>query len=165
MPHPANEIWQAKRQRAAGAGRATRGTDISGIRVLLPYMLQPLHSSNAQPPVARNPTGATHQWQLTSRLAAKGKANQSILLDCHCLSTMSSSIRHIATALVQAMADEEEVHCELGTKAYWDAAYRRELATFRDIGDEGEVWFGYPVVRTIVKWWVLCMSPAAPNGN
>lgn len=48
----------------------------------------------------------------------------------------------------------------LGTKHHWDDVYEKELANFREHGDEGEVWFGYPVVRKMVSWCV-----AGPPGT
>lgn len=45
------------------------------------------------------------------------------------------------------------VTSELGTKAHWDAVYTQEIRNFEETGDEGEVWFGYPVVRKMVEWY------------
>ncbi|XP_028651096.2 EEF1A lysine methyltransferase 2 [Erpetoichthys calabaricus] len=41
---------------------------------------------------------------------------------------------------------------KLGTKEYWDDTYARELETFRDIGDVGEIWFGKESIDRIVTW-------------
>ncbi len=41
---------------------------------------------------------------------------------------------------------------KLGTKKHWDEVYQRELEVFRDIGDEGEVWFGYSTQEKVVEW-------------
>ncbi|XP_026864637.2 EEF1A lysine methyltransferase 2 isoform X2 [Electrophorus electricus] len=40
----------------------------------------------------------------------------------------------------------------LGTKEYWDNAYRRELETYKDIGDVGEIWFGEGSMRRVIQW-------------
>nr|XP_013223557.2 EEF1A lysine methyltransferase 2 [Columba livia] len=34
----------------------------------------------------------------------------------------------------------------------WDAAYERELQTFQDIGDVGEIWFGEESMVRIIRW-------------
>ncbi|KAM3863113.1 EEF1A lysine methyltransferase 2 [Diretmus argenteus] len=41
---------------------------------------------------------------------------------------------------------------DLGTKEYWDNAYQRELKTFRDIGDVGEIWFGEESIDRVLRW-------------
>ncbi|KAK4820548.1 hypothetical protein QYF61_000698 [Mycteria americana] len=40
----------------------------------------------------------------------------------------------------------------LGTREHWDAAYERELQTFQDIGDAGEIWFGEESMVRIIRW-------------
>ncbi|KAG8435722.1 hypothetical protein GDO86_013604 [Hymenochirus boettgeri] len=40
----------------------------------------------------------------------------------------------------------------LGTKAHWDAVYSRELQSFQEYGDEGDVWFGEGSITRIVQW-------------
>ncbi|XP_056148108.1 EEF1A lysine methyltransferase 2 [Lampris incognitus] len=40
----------------------------------------------------------------------------------------------------------------LGTKEYWDDAYQRELETFKDIGDVGEIWFGEESMDRVIHW-------------
>jgi len=40
----------------------------------------------------------------------------------------------------------------LGTKEHWDSVYEREVKTFKDIGDEGEVWFGEESAESMVDW-------------
>ncbi|KAJ8248071.1 hypothetical protein GJAV_G00237930 [Gymnothorax javanicus] len=39
---------------------------------------------------------------------------------------------------------------ELGTKEYWDDAYQRELRTFKEIGDVGEIWFGEKSMNRVI---------------
>jgi len=41
---------------------------------------------------------------------------------------------------------------ELGTKEYWDKAYKEEKDAFDDVGDEGTVWFGKNAVKRVQKW-------------
>ncbi|XP_058882206.1 EEF1A lysine methyltransferase 2 isoform X2 [Acipenser ruthenus] len=35
---------------------------------------------------------------------------------------------------------------------YWDEAYTRELQTFKEIGDVGEIWFGEESMARVVQW-------------
>ncbi|KAK1166606.1 EEF1A lysine methyltransferase 2 [Acipenser oxyrinchus oxyrinchus] len=46
----------------------------------------------------------------------------------------------------------EFVPSKLGTKEYWDEAYTRELQTFKEIGDVGEIWFGEESMARVVQW-------------
>ncbi|KAJ8013958.1 hypothetical protein DPEC_G00035250 [Dallia pectoralis] len=41
---------------------------------------------------------------------------------------------------------------KIGTKDYWDDAYQRELQTFKDIGDVGEIWFGEESMARVLRW-------------
>ncbi|KAJ3714899.1 S-adenosyl-L-methionine-dependent methyltransferase [Lentinula guzmanii] len=41
---------------------------------------------------------------------------------------------------------------KLGSKEHWDSVYARELASFQEIGDEGEIWFGQESIDKIVQW-------------
>ncbi|KAJ3869003.1 S-adenosyl-L-methionine-dependent methyltransferase [Lentinula novae-zelandiae] len=41
---------------------------------------------------------------------------------------------------------------KLGSKEHWDSVYARELASFREIGDEGEIWFGEESMYKMVQW-------------
>lgn len=43
---------------------------------------------------------------------------------------------------------------KLGTKEHWDQVYEREVATYNDIGDEGEVWFGEDSVERMIRYLV-----------
>uniref|UniRef100_A0A4W6DLF1 EEF1A lysine methyltransferase 2 n=1 Tax=Lates calcarifer TaxID=8187 RepID=A0A4W6DLF1_LATCA len=40
----------------------------------------------------------------------------------------------------------------LGTKDYWEDAYQKELETFKDIGDVGEIWFGEESMSRVLRW-------------
>nr|XP_019014531.1 uncharacterized protein I206_00613 [Kwoniella pini CBS 10737]OCF53312.1 hypothetical protein I206_00613 [Kwoniella pini CBS 10737] len=50
------------------------------------------------------------------------------------------------------MAEEELPPSKLGTKGHWDEVYEREVRVFKDVGDEGEVWFGESSVSKMRKW-------------
>ncbi|XP_067373973.1 EEF1A lysine methyltransferase 2 isoform X2 [Channa argus] len=41
---------------------------------------------------------------------------------------------------------------KLGTKEYWEDAYQKELETFKDIGDVGEIWFGEESMSRVLRW-------------
>ncbi|ORY41184.1 S-adenosyl-L-methionine-dependent methyltransferase [Leucosporidium creatinivorum] len=41
---------------------------------------------------------------------------------------------------------------KLGTKDHWDRVYEREVKMFKEIGDEGEVWFGEDSAEKMVDW-------------
>nr|XP_055102183.1 EEF1A lysine methyltransferase 2 isoform X1 [Symphalangus syndactylus]XP_055102190.1 EEF1A lysine methyltransferase 2 isoform X1 [Symphalangus syndactylus] len=40
----------------------------------------------------------------------------------------------------------------LGTREHWDAVYERELQTFREYGDTGEIWFGEESMNRLIRW-------------
>ncbi|KZP00619.1 S-adenosyl-L-methionine-dependent methyltransferase [Calocera viscosa TUFC12733] len=44
----------------------------------------------------------------------------------------------------------------------WDEVYQREIGTFQEIADEGEVWFGEDVLEKMVEW-ALENAPPAPT--
>ncbi|XP_073402517.1 EEF1A lysine methyltransferase 2 isoform X1 [Dendrobates tinctorius] len=50
------------------------------------------------------------------------------------------------------MSEEDFSPSALGTKEHWDAVYSRELKTFQDCGDEGEIWFGEGSMTRVVRW-------------
>eukprot|EP00079_Xenopus_tropicalis_P037721 XP_017951492.1 PREDICTED: protein-lysine N-methyltransferase METTL10 isoform X2 [Xenopus tropicalis] len=51
------------------------------------------------------------------------------------------------------MTNEEEFSpSALGTKAHWDAVYSRELQSFKEYGDEGEIWFGEGSMARVIRW-------------
>ncbi|KAJ2730732.1 Protein-lysine N-methyltransferase efm4 [Coemansia sp. BCRC 34962] len=41
---------------------------------------------------------------------------------------------------------------KLGRKDHWDSVYDREINTFRETGDIGEVWFGEDTAAKMVSW-------------
>ncbi|XP_057273363.1 LOW QUALITY PROTEIN: EEF1A lysine methyltransferase 2 [Pezoporus wallicus] len=51
-----------------------------------------------------------------------------------------------------AVGEESFSPSVLGTREHWDAAYDRELQTFQDTGDAGEVWFGEESMARIIRW-------------
>ncbi|XP_024903275.1 EEF1A lysine methyltransferase 2 isoform X2 [Pteropus alecto] len=40
----------------------------------------------------------------------------------------------------------------LGTQEHWDAVYERELRTFQEYGDRGEIWFGEESMNRLIRW-------------
>ncbi|XP_040110717.1 EEF1A lysine methyltransferase 2 isoform X2 [Oryx dammah] len=40
----------------------------------------------------------------------------------------------------------------LGTREHWDAVYKRELQTFQEYGDAGEIWFGEESMTRLIRW-------------
>ncbi|ELU11590.1 hypothetical protein CAPTEDRAFT_181492 [Capitella teleta] len=54
---------------------------------------------------------------------------------------------------MDAMGETNELNSsKLGTKEFWDETYQRELKTFDEIKDCGEVWFGYDSVERVIRW-------------
>ncbi|EPY78204.1 hypothetical protein CB1_001111018 [Camelus ferus] len=39
----------------------------------------------------------------------------------------------------------------LGTREHWDAVYERELQTFQEYGDTGEIWFGEESMARLIR--------------
>ncbi|KAM4704106.1 EEF1A lysine methyltransferase 2 [Rhinophrynus dorsalis] len=50
------------------------------------------------------------------------------------------------------MGEPELRPSALGTKEHWDAVYSRELQSFQEYGDEGEIWFGEGSMTRVVRW-------------
>ncbi|XP_044153749.1 EEF1A lysine methyltransferase 2 isoform X2 [Bufo gargarizans] len=50
------------------------------------------------------------------------------------------------------MTEAEFSPSVLGTKEHWDTVYSRELKTFQEYGDEGEIWFGEGSMTRVVRW-------------
>ncbi|KAM9618049.1 EEF1A lysine methyltransferase 2 isoform 4-T4 [Trichechus inunguis] len=40
----------------------------------------------------------------------------------------------------------------LGTREHWNAVYERELQTFQEYGDAGEIWFGEESMSRLIRW-------------
>uniref|UniRef100_A0A8C6D851 EEF1A lysine methyltransferase 2 n=1 Tax=Moschus moschiferus TaxID=68415 RepID=A0A8C6D851_MOSMO len=40
----------------------------------------------------------------------------------------------------------------LGTREHWDAVCKRELQTFQEYGDTGEIWFGEESMTRLIRW-------------
>ncbi|XP_041065866.1 EEF1A lysine methyltransferase 2 isoform X1 [Carcharodon carcharias] len=57
-----------------------------------------------------------------------------------------------AVAQSQSSSNDEFQPSKLGTKEYWDHAYERELQSFYDSGDVGEIWFGEESMDRIITW-------------
>ena len=41
---------------------------------------------------------------------------------------------------------------ELGTKDYWENIYKLEVKNLKEMGDEGEVWFGEDAMYRMIKY-------------
>ncbi|KAI5892848.1 S-adenosyl-L-methionine-dependent methyltransferase [Schizophyllum commune H4-8] len=65
-------------------------------------------------------------------------------------------------------SDAELQPSKLGTKEHWDNVYSSELANFKEIGDEGEIWFGEESVEKMVDWALEHIPPpssASPSSS
>ncbi|XP_051234361.1 EEF1A lysine methyltransferase 2 [Dicentrarchus labrax] len=49
-------------------------------------------------------------------------------------------------------SDNDVGPSKLGTKEYWEDAYQKELETFKEIGDVGEIWFGEESMSRVLRW-------------
>eukprot|EP00072_Mus_musculus_P038178 XP_006508281.1 PREDICTED: protein-lysine N-methyltransferase Mettl10 isoform X2 [Mus musculus] len=49
-------------------------------------------------------------------------------------------------------AADDFVPSALGTREHWDAVYERELRTFQEYGDTGEIWFGEESMNRLIRW-------------
>uniref|UniRef100_A0A2K5Z9F8 EEF1A lysine methyltransferase 2 n=1 Tax=Mandrillus leucophaeus TaxID=9568 RepID=A0A2K5Z9F8_MANLE len=71
---------------------------------------------------------------------------------------MSSDTDGGSGAEVAALSDKDSpgedgfVPSALGTREHWDAVYERELQTFREFGDTGEIWFGEESMNRLIRW-------------
>ncbi|KAG9484639.1 hypothetical protein GDO78_008002 [Eleutherodactylus coqui] len=54
--------------------------------------------------------------------------------------------------IVDNMSEDAFSPSALGTKEHWDTVYSRELKTFQEYGDEGEIWFGEGSMTRVVRW-------------
>ncbi|KAM4636668.1 EEF1A lysine methyltransferase 2 [Discoglossus pictus] len=57
------------------------------------------------------------------------------------------------------MSETDFTPSQLGTKEHWDAVYSRELQSFQEYGDEGEIWFGESSMKRVVRWLVTHKIP------
>ncbi|MCI4382798.1 hypothetical protein PGIGA_G00018930 [Pangasianodon gigas] len=69
-------------------------------------------------------------------------------------SAMASESSHVQESSSGSCTEsgEDFAPSKLGTKEYWDNAYSRELQTYRDIGDVGEIWFGEESMNRVIRW-------------
>uniref|UniRef100_A0A2K6BG49 EEF1A lysine methyltransferase 2 n=1 Tax=Macaca nemestrina TaxID=9545 RepID=A0A2K6BG49_MACNE len=71
---------------------------------------------------------------------------------------MSSDADGGSGAEVAALSDKGSpgedgfVPSALGTREHWDAVYERELQTFQEFGDTGEIWFGEESMNRLIRW-------------
>lgn len=65
---------------------------------------------------------------------------------------MSATDDTIAATADNAADDTELGGSELGTHAYWERSYGREIANYRTHGDVGEVWFDEDSQLRVIKW-------------
>lgn len=54
------------------------------------------------------------------------------------------------------MEDTELDSSELGTREYWEKAYKTEISNFDDHGDSGDVWFGEDSAHRVIDWICKC---------
>ncbi|XP_054975510.1 EEF1A lysine methyltransferase 2 isoform X1 [Sorex araneus] len=47
----------------------------------------------------------------------------------------------------------------LGTREHWDSVYERELETFQEYGDCGEIWFGEESMHRLIRWMQKAKIP------
>ncbi|XP_054885479.1 EEF1A lysine methyltransferase 2 [Poeciliopsis prolifica] len=52
----------------------------------------------------------------------------------------------------EKFSDDDFEPSKLGTKEYWEETYQKELETFKDIGDVGEIWFGEESMNRVLRW-------------
>ncbi|XP_056386033.1 EEF1A lysine methyltransferase 2 isoform X2 [Hyla sarda] len=69
--------------------------------------------------------------------------------------TSSARALHALRLSHAPLSMDEDQFCPsaLGTKEHWDAVYSRELKTFHEYGDEGEIWFGESSMTRVVQWF------------
>ncbi|XP_029962681.1 EEF1A lysine methyltransferase 2 [Salarias fasciatus] len=60
-------------------------------------------------------------------------------------------------------SEEDFGTSKLGTKEYWEDAYQRELETFKDIGDVGEIWFGEESMSRVLRWMDRAKIPESAS--
>ncbi|XP_052052735.1 EEF1A lysine methyltransferase 2 isoform X6 [Apodemus sylvaticus] len=71
---------------------------------------------------------------------------------------MNADAEGHSSAVVPAQSQEgspaadDFVPSALGTREHWDAVYERELRTFQEYGDTGEIWFGEESMSRLIRW-------------
>ena len=61
-----------------------------------------------------------------------------------------------ATASTEALPESR-----LGTKAHWDSVYEREVRTYNEVGEEGEVWFGEDALMRMTNFLEDHVDPSS----
>uniref|UniRef100_A0A286Y0J2 EEF1A lysine methyltransferase 2 n=1 Tax=Cavia porcellus TaxID=10141 RepID=A0A286Y0J2_CAVPO len=51
-----------------------------------------------------------------------------------------------------SLEEDSFVPSALGTREHWNAVYERELQTFQEYGDVGEIWFGEESMTRLIRW-------------
>ncbi|XP_075390692.1 EEF1A lysine methyltransferase 2 isoform X1 [Tenrec ecaudatus] len=64
-----------------------------------------------------------------------------------------------AEAAAQRSREDGFAPSALGTREHWDAVYDRELQTFQEYGDAGEIWFGEESMTRLIKWMIKQKIP------
>ncbi|XP_068597378.1 EEF1A lysine methyltransferase 2 isoform X2 [Brachionichthys hirsutus] len=62
------------------------------------------------------------------------------------------SVNNSVTDEDNDLNDADFAPSKLGTKEYWEDVYQKDLETFKDIGDVGEIWFGEESVNRVLRW-------------
>ncbi|XP_077438415.1 EEF1A lysine methyltransferase 2 [Vanacampus margaritifer] len=77
-----------------------------------------------------------------------------VVVSLRCLTNMEAAVRstHGCDSEEDRDSDNDFETSQLGTKEHWEEAYQKELETFKDIGDVGEIWFGEESMARVLKW-------------
>lgn len=75
------------------------------------------------------------------------------------MNAVSSVVGSCATVAARSARSREGSIAEggfvpsaLGTREHWNAVYERELQTFQEYGDTGEIWFGEESMNRLIRW-------------
>lgn len=66
-------------------------------------------------------------------------------------SSYSCLLFSIDSATMSSNSPELLNDSELGTQEYWEKVYKEEVKNLKEIGDEGEVWFGEDAMYRMIK--------------